>query len=364
MRKMKIIKDINELHEKYFDLKLALSKSLILLYFYNHKYIFYITCLFIIIFLLIFEILYNKTTILSKSFKKYIKDCKKLILYNRNKIYNKFPYISICISILNIETFIERNLLSIINQSYQDFEIIIVNVNSNDETENIIKKIQLNEDRIKLISHSEKIGIYRTRIESIFNSKGKYILLLDSKDMYLNEDLFKELYNYNMKYNLDIIEFSVFQQIEGSNKIFELYNELEVRFVNFNNNIIYQPELSDILFNLSSSYKNSPYNFKSIYNKLIRKNILIKIINYIGKEYYHEYIISTDDMIMNILSHQYAINYSNIKLICQKIVERIEEIVSYRSGNPTDIRPDLPLVRFQPKGQGRKPKTASSGQSA
>ena len=43
---------------------------------------------------------------------------------------------------------------------------------------------------------------------------------MDPDDLYLNENLFKELYNYNLKYNLDIIEFTVFQQIEGRRNIF------------------------------------------------------------------------------------------------------------------------------------------------
>ena len=42
---------------------------------------------------------------------------------------------------------------------------------------------------------------------------------MDPDDMYLNENLFQELYNYNMKYNLDIIEFSVLHQIEGEEYI-------------------------------------------------------------------------------------------------------------------------------------------------
>ena len=131
--------------------------------------------------------------------------------------------------------------------------------------------------------------------------------------MYLNENIFKELYNYNTKYNLDLIEFSVFHQIEGNNKIFCTEKKLEYHYPNFNNDIIYQPELSNILFNILLSNKNCQIIYKRIYNKLSRRNIINQVINYIGKEYYHEYIISTDDMIMNILIYQYAKNYSNIK---------------------------------------------------
>ena len=69
---------------------------------------------------------------------KYINNCKNHKRYNRIKIINENPYISICIPALNINKYIERTILSIINQSFQDFEIIIVNDNSKDDTINII----------------------------------------------------------------------------------------------------------------------------------------------------------------------------------------------------------------------------------
>jgi teichuronic acid biosynthesis glycosyltransferase TuaG len=246
-----------------------------------------------------------------KSFKKYIKDCKNSISYSKEKIYNKYPYLALCLSAFNMERFIEKNLFSIINQSFQDFEIIIVNDASEDETENIIKKMQLEDDRIKLISHSKNLGVYRSRIESILNTKSKFILLMDPDDMYMNENLFQDLYNINVKQNFDIIEFSVFQQYEGRNKINYPRNDNERHFHKFSKDIIYQPELSSILFYLPGTNKYSPTICRNIWNKLIRKNIFLQINNYLGKEYYHKFIILADDMIMNIVSYQFAKNYTN-----------------------------------------------------
>ena len=100
-------------------------------------------------------------------FKKYVRDCKRSVFYNLTKVYNKSPYVAICMSALNMENYIKKNLLSIINQSFQDFEIIVVNDKSTDETMNIIQEIQLNDDRIKVISHSVNLGVYHSRIESV-----------------------------------------------------------------------------------------------------------------------------------------------------------------------------------------------------
>ena len=264
-----------------------------------------------IILITILDIIYYSKIIDLKSFKKYIKDCKNSISYNKEKIYNKYPYLALCLSAFNMERFIENNLFSIINQSFQDFEIIIVNDASEDETENIIKRIQLDDDRIKLISHSKNLGVYRSRIESILNTKSKFILLMDPDDMYINKNLFQYLYNINIKQNFDIIEFSVFQQYEGRNKINYPRNDNERHFHKFSKDIIYQPELSSILFYLPGTNKYSPTICRNILNKLIRKNIFLQINNYLGKEYYHKFIISADDMIMNIVSYQFAKNYTN-----------------------------------------------------
>ena len=269
-----------------------------------------------------FNLLYNQNFIDLTPFIKYVTDCKNLIMYDREKVNNKHPYLSVCISANNMKDYIEKNLISIINQSFQDFEIIIVNDASEDETENIIKVIQYNDNRIKLLSHTKKLGVYRSRIESIFNSKSEYILLMDPDDMYLNENLFKELYNFNMKYNLDIVEFLSLQQIDGSDKIYCPKSQYGHHFHNFGKDIIYQPELSNILYFFPGTKEYSRTICRNIWNKLIKREIFIQTSDYIGKEYYNEYIIIADDMLMNIVTYQFAKNFSNIDLFGYLYVRR------------------------------------------
>ena len=283
----------------------------------NHeifKFVFFILISIVFIFITAIDIYYRKNILDLRPFKKYINDCKKFIKYGRNKIVNKYSYISVCIPVLNMENFIKKNILSIINQTFQDFQIIIVNDGSCDKTDYIIKKFQLEDKRIKIISHIKSLGVYRARIESILNSKSKYIILMDPDDMYLNENLFEKLYYYNKNKNLDIIEFSVLRKIEGKNKIFIPDNNFESHFHNFSKDIIYQPELSNILYYVPETKKYSHTICRNIWNKMIRKNIFIEAINYIGKKYFSKYIITSDDMVLNIISYQFANNYSNINL--------------------------------------------------
>ena len=246
---------------------------------------------------------------------KYINDCKNHKRYNRIKIINENPYISVCIPALNMNKYIERTILSIINQSFQDFEIITVNDNSKDDTVNIIKRLQLEDNRIKLISHNINKGVYYSRVESILLSKGKYIILMDPDDLYLNENLFKELYNYNIKYNLDIIEFTVFQQIEGRRNIIYPKKHFESHYHNFTHNIIFQPNLSEILFH--SPKNNNIYTYsicRNIWNKMVRRKIFLDMHKFIGLDYFNDFVVTADDMAMNVVSYHFANNYSNIYL--------------------------------------------------
>ena len=213
-----------------------------------------------------------------------------------------------------MKLYIEQNLLSIINQSFQDFEIIIVNDYSKDETEHIIRNLQLSDRRIKLVNHSENLGVYRSRIEAILNAKGEYILLMDPDDMFLNQNLFKGLYNYNLNNNLDIVEFSVYQQKEGEKKIFLPDNHYEAHYHGFPQEIISQPELSNLLYYLPGTKKYSKTICRNIWNKIIRRKVFLKVDKYIGQEYYDAFVITADDMLMNVIAYQYAQNYSNIIL--------------------------------------------------
>ena len=312
MQKVKIKTDIYD--DTYNSNKLLI---LDLLYYYdinNIKNYIYTIIYILIIIIFIFDRLYYRNMINIKSFKKYIRDCKKSINYNRTKIKNKNPYVSICLSALNMEKYIEKNILSIINQSFQDFEIIIVNDFSNDQTEYIIKKYQLEDDRIKLITHTENLGVYHSRIESILNSRSKFVILMDPDDMYLNENLLKILYEFNEENNIDIIEFTVFQQHEESNKIYYPNNHFETHFHNFNKSLINQPELSEILYYVPRTKTYSHTICRNIWNKMIRRSIFIQMYKYIGNEYYNSFVITADDMIMNIICYQFARNYTNINL--------------------------------------------------
>lgn len=124
---------------------------------------------------------------------------------------------SIIVCAYNVEDYIERAIESINNQNFIDYEIIIVNDGSTDNTYAKIKKIKLKNNRIKIINNRKNIGLGASRNIAVDKAKGKYVLYLDSDDTIYNEDTLNKVNNIIENEAPDLIYMGV-QYIGGSNK--------------------------------------------------------------------------------------------------------------------------------------------------
>ncbi len=95
--------------------------------------------------------------------------------------------VSVIIPVYNQAQFIDKAIESVLKQSYQNFEIIVVNDGSTDNTEAIVKGFI--DFRIRYICHSDNRGISAARNTGIRASRGEYIALLDADDEFLPEKL-------------------------------------------------------------------------------------------------------------------------------------------------------------------------------
>ena len=260
--------------------------------------------------------LYNKIDI--NLLINYVNNCKflkRINSINNNIVKKEHPFLSICISTYNSEKYIEKAIMSVINQSFQNFEIIVVNDNSIDNTYKILKKLQKEDERIKVINHSKNHGTYHSRVEGVFNSKSNYILFLDPDDMILNQLLFEKVYDCYLNYNLDIIEYTVFYLKEEENKIYYPQNQKLNHYHNYSRKIIYQPELSNIIYYKPNSKKYSSIICRTVWNKIYKRSLVLKSIKYIGDSYYKNYyIIVIEDTLLNTIIFNFADNYTNLNI--------------------------------------------------
>lgn len=110
--------------------------------------------------------------------------------------------ISIIVPVYNVEQYLEKCVKSIIGQTYENIEIILIDDGSEDESGKICDKLKLIDNRIKVI-HKENGGLSDARNVGLKIAKGEYIGFVDSDD-YIKEDMFETLYNLNKKYNSEI----------------------------------------------------------------------------------------------------------------------------------------------------------------
>ncbi|MGE5795669.1 MAG: glycosyltransferase family 2 protein [Ignavibacteria bacterium] len=94
------------------------------------------------------------------------------------------PLISVVITSFNSEKFIEEAVISVLNQTFQNFEIIVVDDQSTDKTAEIVREFSAKDSRIKFysISHSGKPSTVRNY--GIAKAKGEYIAFLDGDDVW------------------------------------------------------------------------------------------------------------------------------------------------------------------------------------
>ena len=92
------------------------------------------------------------------------------------------PIISVCIPVYNVEHYIEKCINSVLRQSFQDFEIIVINDASPDNSIDIVKSLICNDKRIRVFENAQNMGLMWTRREGYIRAIGDYILFLDSDD--------------------------------------------------------------------------------------------------------------------------------------------------------------------------------------
>lgn len=203
--------------------------------------------------------------------------------------------VSIIIPAYNIEKYIEESILSSINQTLKEIEIIIINDGSTDKTLEIIKKYKKIDNRIKLIDQKNQ-GVSIARNNGLEVARGKYIYFLDG-DAWIENEALNECYNIAENLEIDIIHFNSLK-IEEKTKI---KNFSYVKGTNLDENKIYiGEEFVEECFNKNIFRGEVWFNF--IKRELI-ENLKLKF--YPGISY--EDILFT----MKLQNSNYKIKYLN-----------------------------------------------------
>lgn len=241
--------------------------------------------------------------------------------------------ISIIIPVYKVEKYLEKCIQSVINQTYKNIQIILVDDGSPDNCGKICDEYAKKDHRIEVI-HKSNGGLSDARNKGLEIAKGEYIGFVDSDD-YIESDMYEVLYNLLKQYNVDVSIcnfYTVSQEkiaIKNADNGIKEYNRIEIlKEILLDNNIqsyawnkLYNKDLFDeIKYPVGKKYEDIGTTFY-----LLEKCNKVVVT---GKPEY--YYINRQDSIVNNVTESTITDY--IELIMQRydyIEENIKELSSY-----------------------------------
>lgn len=176
-------------------------------------------------------------------------------------LQENFGLISIIMAAYNAEETIEQAIDSVLKQTYQNFELLVINDCSEDNTVSIVEEIISKDERVRLISNEKNMGVSYTRKHGLNEAKGSWIAILDSDDKWVAEKLEKQI-QLQRKTNADLLYTgSAFMNSEGQ---------------------------------LMKGYLHAQEEIS--YRKLLKQNILSNSSALVRKELYEKYYVVEDGM--------------------------------------------------------------------
>lgn len=268
---------------------------------------------------------------------------------NTNKL------VSIIIPVYNAEKYIFKCLKSVLNQTYTNIEVIIIDDQSTDKSLEICTKLQKEDSRIKIYMQSHS-GVVVARKKGIINSSGEYICFVDADD-FVKNTLIENLLNEMRK--CDIVCAGVLKEDKYGNTIAKM-NDILKGVYNDEKQLKY---IEDNMIYVNNVKKDGilPYMVAKMYKSTIAKNIVsilpediyiyedrlfnwIYLLNSKGgvsiiedKQYIYRYnkksVMNTnDDYFMMNLNKVYiaARNYFEIKNVSKLVIDKLQKFIINR----------------------------------
>ncbi|MGL4652164.1 glycosyltransferase family 2 protein [Cetobacterium sp.] len=247
--------------------------------------------------------------------------------------------LSIIVPVYNVEKYLDKCITSILNQSFTNFEVILIDDCSTDNSREICKKYEKIDSRVKVIYSEKNLGQSEARNKGLDLAKGKYIGFVDSDDS-IHQNMYKDLI-FEMEKGYDLVVCG--REVKDENKV---VSKMKVKDESFDFKIDKSKKYSylcqEFLFPHTVVVYNKIYSAKVIKKLNLRFQDLKKIgtedtlFNYIyilninsiksiSKEYYTQ--LAREGSTMRKYNPGYLERFSNL----------ITEIANYDKGKKLDV---------------------------
>lgn len=196
-----------------------------------------------------------------------------------NQIIKK-SLISIVVPVYNTEEYLVECLNSLIQQTYTNIEIVVVDDASTDNSSKIIKEFQSKDNRIKYIRHNVNKGISQARNTGLSHSTGAYIAWCDSDDVL--HPLFLEcLYTNIVKYDADFVECQYIGDYKYKPEQFNITDDYEIE-IGDGNDFLFRFAIHKLQTSLwSKLFRKTLFdNFQFPINRLYEENYFYPVLYY------------------------------------------------------------------------------------
>ncbi|MFV5696983.1 glycosyltransferase family 2 protein [Flavobacterium sp. ZT3R17] len=175
---------------------------------------------------------------------------------------NKNILFSIIVPVYNVEEYLSQCIDSILEQSFSNFELILVNDGSTDTSLAICSKYKENDERVVLINKKNE-GLSASRNQGLLEANGEYIVFVDSDDFWVGQNVLQDIAALINKTNVDIIIHEESRYF-SSNRIECKYNQNKLKHISGN----FEEDALDMVYH--------HLYVASAWDKVIKKSILIE----------------------------------------------------------------------------------------
>ena len=216
--------------------------------------------------------------------------------------------VSVIIPVYNVEKYLRKCLESVINQTLEEIEIIVINDGSTDNSKRIIAEFEEKDTRIKVINQKNQ-GLSMARNSGLKIATGEYVGFIDSDD-YIEIDMYEKMYKKAKEMDSDVVSCNY-------KNIFSKYEEI---VDNFNDELIKIDKQ-----NIEKFWKiNYEEIVTPVWNKIYRRSLIVK--NKI--EFVSNNIISSEDILFNLQYISEANNIFNMKEVFYNYMRREDSITT------------------------------------
>ena len=217
-----------------------------------------------------------------------------------NKTNN--PVISVLVISYNKKDIILKSIRSIQNQSLKNIEIIILNDNSTDKTEEILKQLLKTDERIRIFTHLKNMGAWRSRLDAFLYSNAPYVIHFDAGDFYSDNYILEDVYNLANKFDIDSVRFG-FRLTKEKNHLSK--KDIFYTFKKNDRKIIYGRR----------SYNVYGFRYGTIWNRLTKADIFTRGLYHLDEYILNSYKNIYEDRWWNTMAN----NESNSYLMTNRI---------------------------------------------